>query len=118
VRATNDKVSRADIERVEARIEELAEAIERCRKLSLAAKIAAGAGGIWIMLTLLGVVTFEPSFAVAALAATIGGAVLLGSNKTTWEQTESALAAREALRAAMIEKLGLRVVRNGEPTIH
>ncbi len=108
--ATNDSVSRDDIALVEARIEELAELIERCAKISLAAKIAVGAGAAWIALTLLGFVTFEPAAVIAALAAMIGGVVLLGSNATTWTQMQAAMRASEALRADMIGRLQLTVV--------
>ena len=45
--------TREDIARIEAHIEELAEAIERCRKFSLAAKAIIAAGSAWIALTLL-----------------------------------------------------------------
>ena len=84
---------REDIARIEARIEELAEAIERCRKLSLAARIAIGAGAGGLALMVVGIVSLEPLTLVAAMAAVIGGVVLLGSNSTTWTQTESALKA-------------------------
>ena len=44
-----------EIAQLEARSEALAEGIERCRKISLAAKLAIAAGAIWIVLVLLGV---------------------------------------------------------------
>jgi CHASE2 domain-containing sensor protein len=107
----------ADIARIEVRIEELGEAIERCRKLALAAKIAIGAGAAWIVLTLAWVIPYVPYMTVAALAAVIGGIVLAGSNSTTWKQTEAALTASEAMRADMIGQLQLRVVEE-RPTLH
>jgi hypothetical protein len=107
-----------DIARIETRIEELGEAIERCRKLAFVAKIAIAAGAAWIVLTLLGAIPYVAYMTVAALAATIGGVVLLGSNSTTWKQTEAALAASEKLRADMIEQLELRVVDEGVRRIH
>ena len=106
-----------DIARIEARIEELNEAIERCRKLSLAAKIAIGAGGAWIVLTLTLLIPYVPYMTVGALAAVIGGVVLLGSNSTTWQQTEAARAASEQMRADMIAQLELRLVEE-RPTLH
>jgi hypothetical protein len=112
------EVSRDDIARIEARIEELNEAIARCRKLSLAAKIAIGAGAAWVALTLLLVIPHVPYLTIAALAAVIGGIVLAGSNATTWTQTEAALAASEALRAEMIGRLELRVVDEGVKRVH
>lgn len=108
----------ADIVRIEARIEELGEAIERCRKLALAAKIAIGAGAAWIVLTLTLIIPYVPYMTVAALAGVIGGVVLAGSNSTTWKQTEAALAASEAMRAELIERLELRVVDGGVKRIH
>jgi hypothetical protein len=106
-----------DIARIEARIEELNEAIERCRKLALAAKVAIGAGSAWIVLTLTLLIPYVPYMTVAALAAVIGGIVLLGSNRTTWQQTEAAREASEKMRADMIAHLQLRVVEE-RPTLH
>jgi hypothetical protein len=108
-----DEASREDIARIEARIEELAEAIERCRKFSVAAKIAIAAGAIWIGLSMLALVSYTPETTLAALAAMIIGVVLLGSNKTTWNQTEAAMRASEAMRADLIGQLELRVVDEG-----
>jgi hypothetical protein len=113
-----DEISRDDIARIEAHIEELARSIERCRKLSLAAKIAIATGAAWIVLTLLWIVPFVPYDIVAAMAAVIGGFVVLGSNSTTWTQTETAMRASEDLRADMIGKLELRVVDDGMRRLH
>ncbi len=110
--------SHNDIARIEARIEELNEGIERCRKLALAAKIAIAGGGAWIVLTLLWLIPYVPYLTITALAAVIGGVVLAGSNSTTWNQTEAALAASEKMRDEMIESLELRVVDEGVKRIH
>jgi len=103
-------VSSDDIARIEERIEELREGIARCRKLSVAAKFAIGAGAIWIVLTLLWLVPYVPFMAIGAMASVIGGIVLLGSNSTTWTETEAALAASEAMRAEWIGRKDMRVV--------
>jgi hypothetical protein len=108
----------ADIARLEARIETLQEAIARCRKISLAAKIAIGAGATWLVLTFVGLAPFVPTLLFASLAAVIGGVVLLGSNSTTWNQTEAALAASEAMRRDLIEQLELRVIDDGVASLH
>jgi len=113
----NDEVSGEDIARIEERIEALREQIARCAKLALAAKVAIGAGGVWLALTVLWLVPFVPFMLVAALAAAIGGVVLAGSNATTWNQTEAALRASEAMRAEWIGRLELRVVEE-RPTLH
>jgi hypothetical protein len=106
----NNDVSGDDIARIEERIEQLREGIARCRKLSVAAKLAIGAGAIWIVLTLLWLVPYVPFMAVGAMASVIGGIVLLGSNSTTWTETEAALAASEAMRAEWIGRKEMRVV--------
>jgi hypothetical protein len=113
----DERTTGDDIARIERRIEELQLAIEYCRKLSLTARVAIAAGGLWIVLTLVGLVSFVPWLAVAALAAVIGGTVLLGSNSTTWTQTESALKASEALRAEWIGRREMRIVGES-PTVH
>jgi hypothetical protein len=107
-----------DIARIEAHIEALAEAIERCRKFSFAAKIAIGAGAAWLALVLLGAVPFVPYTVIAAMAAAIGGVVLLGSNATTWTQTESALQASEKMRADLISRIEMRVVEGESRAVH
>ena len=107
-----------EIAELEAHIEELAEAIERCRKFSLAAKAIIAAGSAWIALTLLLVVSYAPEAIIAAIAAVIIGVVLLGSNKTTWTQTETAMHASEAMRAELIARIELRLVGEQKPTLH
>lgn len=114
----NDEISRDDITRIETHIEELARSIERCRKLSLAAKIAIATGAAWIVLTLLWIVPFVPYDIVAAMAAVIGGFVILGSNSTTWTQTEIAMRNSEAMRKDMIGRLELRAVHEGPRRLH
>jgi hypothetical protein len=108
----------ADIARIEERIEALHEAIARCRKIALAAKIAIVAGAAWLALTIVGLVPFVPTLLFGSLAALIGGVVLAGSNSTTWKQTEAALAASEAMRRDLIEQLELRVIDDTMPTFH
>jgi hypothetical protein len=107
-----------DVARVEERIEELGEAIERCRKISFAARLAIAAGAIWLALTLLGLVWFEPYLAIASMAGVLGGIVLLGSNATTWTQTDAALAASESMRSQMIGDMEMKVVDGGVRRLH
>jgi hypothetical protein len=84
----------------------------------LAAKLTIAAGAIWIVLVLLGVIAFSPDTIIAALAAVIGGIVLLGSNSTTWTQTDAALHEAEAMRADLIGRMDMRVVGEEKPTLH
>ena len=112
-----DEFSSEDITRIEERIETLREAIARCRKLSVAAKLTIGGGTAWLALTLAGLVPYWPGMLFGSLAAVIGGIVLLGSNATTWSETEAALAASEAMRADWIGRQDLRLVSDSR-TIH
>jgi hypothetical protein len=107
-----------EIAQLEERIETMTTSIERCRKISYASKIAIAGGAAWFALFLLWIVPFGPTAFVAATSAVLGGCVLLGSNATTWEQTEQALHAAEKARADLIGSIELRVVHDGPPTIH
>jgi hypothetical protein len=108
---------RQDIAALEDRIEHLREAAERCRKIALAARIVIAAGAAAALFTLLGVVAFYPTVFFGSLAALIGGVVLLGSNKTTWEQTDEALRKTEAMRDQLIGSIEMRTVGES-PTLH
>lgn len=109
---------RDEIARLEERIEALAVSIERCRKVSLAARIAILVGGAWLALTLLGLVAFAPALFFGAIAAAIGGVVLLGSNATTWNETAAALKDAEAARMTLISSMELTVVDDGVKRLH
>ena len=108
---------RDDIAELEARIEALSESIERCRKISLASRLAIAAGAAWLALLIVGLVAFAPYELVAALAAVLGGIVLLGSNSTTWTQAETALDQAEAMRADLIGRMDLRLVDAANPML-
>ena len=107
-----------EIALLEERIETLTASIERCRKISYAAKIAIAGGAAWFVLFLLWIVPFGPTAFVAAVSAVLGGCVLLGSNATTWDQTETDRAAAEAMRADLIGSIELRLVGDAPPTLH
>jgi hypothetical protein len=114
----DDDDFRNEIAELEASVEALTASIGRCVKISLAAKLAIAGGAIWIALVLLRVIPFFPGTVIAALAAVIGGTVLLGSNATTWTQAEAALREAEATRANLIGRMELRVVGEERPTLH
>ena len=109
---------RDEIARLEGRIEALAVSIERCRKASLAARIAILVGGAWLTLTLLGLVTFTPALFFGSIAAAIGGIVLLGSNATTWNETAEALRQAEAARMTLIGQIELTIIDDGRKRLH
>jgi hypothetical protein len=110
----DDSSLRGQIQKLENRIEELAEAIERCRKFVLLSKIAIAVGGISALAMAFGAIWFDPAVMVGAITAVIGGAVLLGSNSSTWDEKAAALQAAEAERAALIGEIDLRLIGDGD----
>lgn len=105
-----DDAGNEDIDALDARIEALEGTIERCRKISLAARVTIVVAAIVLVLLLTGTMTFAPYSLVASLAAIIGGIVLAGSNASTWAQCEEDLRKSQALRDALIGRMPLRVV--------
>ena len=99
---------------IEARIEDLADIIERCRKIILFSKAAVAAGGILILATIIGAVGFDPTVLIGAIAAVVGGIVVFGSNTSTLKQTTTAMKAAEAYRTELISRMDLRVVGDGK----
>lgn len=101
---------RVEIERLEEKIEQLAEKLESCRKFVLASRITITAGGVLLLAIAFGVVQLDLMLLSAAFAAVIGGIVVGGSNGSTARQTAAELAAAERDRAAMIGLIELRAV--------
>jgi hypothetical protein len=95
---------------IEDQIEALAEIAERCRKYILASKIAIGGGGALLLITILGLFGAGMTSALGSIALVLGGIVSLGSNISTLQQTDEAIGAAEARRAALIGRIDLRVV--------
>jgi len=110
-----DGDARQEIARLETRLEELADALARCRKFSLASQIAMAGGGLWLVATVIGIIGFDPVAMMAAIAGVIGGIVMYGSNRTTAEELATEMKEAEAKRAALIGALDLRVVSQPEP---
>jgi hypothetical protein len=99
---------------IEAHIEELTDIIESCRKIILISKVAIAAGGILILATIIGAVGLDATVLIGAIAAVIGGTVILGSNTSTLKQTMTDTKAAEAHRTELISRLDLKAVGNGE----
>jgi hypothetical protein len=104
---------RKEIGRLEARLEELADGLARCRKFKLVSQTALAGGGLWLAAAIVGLVTFDPVAFMAAIAGVIGGIVMYGSNATTTQEMEAEVRDAEAKRAALIGALDLRVVNGG-----
>jgi hypothetical protein len=99
-----------EIVHLEERIEGLAAKIESCRKLILVSRIAV-AGGVVVLATMLfGAIRFDPGIMAAAVAALLGGIVVWGSNRSTRTEAARDLAAAEADRSALIDKMDLSVL--------
>jgi len=113
----DDADPRDEIERLEARIEQLTATIENCRKFVLASRLAIALGGILLVALMLGAVGSDPLALTAAIVALLGGIVLLGSNSSTAKQASDQLAAAEAERADRIGSIELRIV-DGRETLH
>jgi len=88
----------------------LAEIAERCRKYILASKIAIGGGAALLLITILGLLGTGQTAALGSIALVLGGIVSLGSNISTLRQTDEAIGAAEARRAALISSIDLRLV--------
>jgi hypothetical protein len=101
------------IERLEARIEELREAIRRSRLLMMAGRACAVVGPALLLCFILGLLAFTPARMVAALALAIGGMVLSGSSRSSTEQLEISLRRAEYERSAVIDASDL--IEPGNP---
>ena len=99
-----------EISDIEARIEALAEAAERCRKFILASKAAIVGGVLLLLVAMLGLFGAGQSAALGSIALMLGGIVSFGSNVSTLRQTEAAISAAEALRSNLIGGINLRLV--------
>jgi hypothetical protein len=110
-----DGDARHEIARLETRLEDLAEALARCRKFRLASQIAMAGGGLWLVAAVVGIIGFDPVAMMVAIAGVIGGIVMYGSNSTTAKELAAEMKEAEAKREALIGALDLRVVSRQEP---
>jgi hypothetical protein len=99
-----------EISQIEARLEELAEVSERCRKIIWVSKAAIVGGVVLLLLTILGLLGTNQVTAIGSIAVVLGGIVSLGSNVSTLQQTLAAMRAAEAVRSDLIGRIDLRVV--------
>jgi hypothetical protein len=99
-----------EIARIEARLEQLAEVAERCRKFILASKAAIAGGGALLLVVVLGLLGASETVAIGSIAAVLGGIVSLGSNVSTLRQTEADIGKAEAHRSDLIGMIDLQLV--------
>jgi hypothetical protein len=102
-----------DISRIEARLDELAEVSERCRKIILVSKAAIAGGVALLLFTMLGLFGSNQVIAIGSIAVVIGGIVSLGSNVSTLRETMAAMSAAEVFRSDLISRIDLRVIGDG-----
>jgi hypothetical protein len=102
-----------EILRIEARLEELAEISERCRKIILVSRAAIAGGVALLLVMMLGLVGSNQVAAIGSIAVVLGGIVSLGSNASTLRQTMDAINAAEVLRSDLIGRIDFRVVGDG-----
>ena len=101
------------IAQLETEIEQLADTLERCRKAMLVSGVAIAGGAVLILAYVLGAVMFGPAIMVGAIAAVIGGVVVLGSNSGTAKQAGASLLEAETLRGMLIDRIDPRTVGRG-----
>jgi len=99
-----------EISRIEARLEELAEVSERCRKMILVSKVAIAVGVALLLVMVLGLFGSNQVAAIGSIAVVLGGIVSFGSNVSTLRQTTAAINASEVLRSDLISRIDLQVV--------
>ena len=100
-----DPTPAEQIERLEAQIDELREAIQRSRKLVVAGRASAFAGAALLICLMLGLATITPVRMIVGIAVALGGLVLMGSSVGSTKQLELSLKQTEDERNAAIDAL-------------
>jgi hypothetical protein len=99
-----------EISMIEARLEQLAEVAERCRKIILASKAAIAGGIALLIVMMLGLFGPNQVAAIGSIALVLGGIVSLGSNVSTLQQTLADISAAELLRSDLIDRIDLKLI--------
>src|SRR6202051_4700282 len=100
------------IERLEAQIDELREAIRRSHRLVVAGRLCAFAGAMLLICLVLGLATVTPVRMIVGIAVGLGGLVLMGSSVGSTKQLEGFLKQTKEERNAAID--GLEFVDLGD----
>jgi uncharacterized membrane protein len=99
-----------EIVRLEEQIDKLAATTESCRKFILAGRMLMIGGAVVLLAIFIGVLQFNSSVLVLAIAAVLGGIVASGSSHSTAKEATHQLKAIEAKRTALIGEIELRLV--------
>ena len=97
---------------LEAEIDALSDAAERCRKSMIVAKAAVVAGILLFGASLLGLIRSDAIVLVIGIAVTIAGIGFFGSSRGTLDQLVEKIRVREARRTGMIDGMDLRTVQD------
>jgi hypothetical protein len=108
-----DPTPAEQIERLEAQIDELREAIRRSRRLVVAGRACAFAGVALLICFVLGLATVTPVRMIVGIAVGLGGLVLMGSSVGSTKQLELSLKQTEDERNAAIDALEFVDQRDG-----
>ena len=100
-----DPTPAEQIERLEARIDELREVIGRSRRLVVAGRACAFAGAALLICLVLGLATVTPVRMIVGIAVGLGGLVLMGSSVGSANQLEVFLKKTQDERNAAIDAL-------------
>ena len=102
------------IERLEAQIDELREAIRRSRRLVVAGRACAFAGAALLICLALGLATVTPVQMIVGTAVGLGGLVLMGSSVGSTNQLKLSLKQTEDERNSAIDALQFVDQRDGD----
>jgi predicted benzoate:H+ symporter BenE len=98
---------------LEADIDALSDAAERCRKSMIVARMAVIAGVLLVGASLSGFVRTDALILVIGIAATLAGIGLLGSSRGSLEHITGKIRASEARRDELIDGMNLQTVQDG-----
>ena len=108
-----DPTPAEQVERLEAQIDQLREAIQRSRKLVVAGRACAFAGAALLICLMLGLATFTPVRMIVGITVALGGLVLMGSSVGSNRQLELSLKQTEDKRNAAIDALEFVKIGDG-----
>jgi hypothetical protein len=95
---------------LEAEIDALSDAAERCRKSMIVAKAAVVTGILLFGASLLGLIRSDAIILVVGIAVTVAGIGFFGSSRGTLDELAEKIRVREARRTEIIDGMDLRTV--------
>ncbi len=110
LRKPTDRQPIESLDEIEEQLAELAVQADRCRRIGLFAKVCVGLGLLLLAWIAAGLSGRSPAILVYAAAAALGGIVLAGSNRRTWDQILGRMRELEQRRTELIDAMDLRPV--------